>query len=51
MFYAGKRGPPSKPFTIMKMNNNKLQWNDRAKGIQIDLLNSSQNGVDVHIGG
>ena len=26
------------------------QWNEKSKGIQIDLLNSCQNGTDIHIG-
>ena len=27
-----------------------IQWNEKSKGIQIDLLNSGQNAPDTHMG-
>ena len=30
--------------------SNNFKWNDQSKGIQLDLVNQTEAGPDVHVG-
>ena len=36
-------------FQVMICSNN-FKWNDQSKGIQLDLVNQTEAGPDVHVG-